>query len=84
MIRYPHLDSVIPTSIPYGVFTGLLYRRYRICTRKTVFLKNAVELAMSLRDKRYSQCRLCNPQYSFSEGSTKMELLSTIFIQALC
>ena len=60
VIRYPHLDSVIPTSIPYGVFTGLLYRRYRICTRKTVFLKNAVELAMSLRDKRCSQRRLCN------------------------
>jgi hypothetical protein len=32
VIRYPHMDSTIPINIPYGVFTGLLYRRYRICT----------------------------------------------------
>ena len=59
VIRYPHLDSVIPISIPYGVFTGLLYRRYRICTRKTVFLDQSVELAKTFRDKRCSKRRLC-------------------------
>ena len=59
VIRYPHLDSVIPTSIPYGVFTGLLYRRYRICNRKPIFLDRSVELATVLMNKRCSKRRLC-------------------------
>jgi hypothetical protein len=60
VIRYPHLNSTIPTSIPYGVFTGLLYRRYLICTRKSVFLQRSVELAMTLLDKLCSKRRLCS------------------------
>ena len=60
VIRYPHLDSVIPTSIPYGVFTGLLYRRYRICNRKSVFLNRCVELAMILLNKGCTKRRLCS------------------------
>ena len=30
--RYPLMSSLIPRSIPYGVFVGLLHRGYRICS----------------------------------------------------
>ena len=30
--RYPHMSSLIPRTIPYGVFLGQLHRGYRICT----------------------------------------------------
>ena len=33
VIRYPHMESVIPSNIPYGVFVELLFTRYRICNR---------------------------------------------------
>ena len=41
VVRYPHMDSVIPRNIPYGVFTGLLFRRYRICTEVNAFANKA-------------------------------------------
>jgi hypothetical protein len=48
VIRYPHMDSVIPTNIPYGVFTGLLYRGYRICSRLKAFISHACDVANTL------------------------------------
>ena len=48
VIRYPHMDSVIPTNIPYGVFTGLLYRGYRICSRLVAFISHACDVANTL------------------------------------
>ena len=57
--RYPHFDSIIPTSILYGMFAGLLYRRYQICTCKSVFLQRSVELAQTLLDKLCSKRWLC-------------------------
>ena len=85
VIRYPHLDSAIPRSIPYGVFTGLLYRRYRICTRKPTFLLRSVELATILMDKRCSKGRLCSlfSQVSVSESSTSMEMVCELSIQTV-
>ena len=58
VIRYPHMDSVIPSNIPYGVWTGLLYRRYRICTEPETFVDRAVELGATLLQKGCSFRRL--------------------------
>ena len=65
VIRYPHLDSLIPVNIPYGVFTGLTYRRYRICSHKEAFLRNVIELAMTLLSKWCSKRRLISLFYDF-------------------
>jgi hypothetical protein len=43
--RYPHMDSFIPPCIPYGVFTGQLYRFYNICTGWQAFVANSWNLA---------------------------------------
>ena len=51
VIRYPHMDSLIPKSMPYGVFTGQLCRYYRICTRWKSFINRAVTLAITLRNQ---------------------------------
>ena len=58
VICYPHLDTVIPTRLPYGVFTGLLWRRYRICNRISLFLKQAVDAANTLLENKCSKYRL--------------------------
>ena len=38
--RYPSMSSLIPDKIPYGVFMGLLYRSYRICSTPFLFVDN--------------------------------------------
>ena len=58
VIRYPHMCSVIPTNIPYGVFTGLLYRRYRICSRAEVFIRRAADAAVTLIKQGCAKSRL--------------------------
>jgi hypothetical protein len=58
VIRYPHMDSTIPINIPYGVFTGLLYRRYRICTHSDDFVHQSYLAAIQLQEKGCSKFRL--------------------------
>jgi hypothetical protein len=41
VLRYPHMCSLIPQSIPYGVLTGQLYRAYRICSHAASFIKES-------------------------------------------
>ena len=41
VLRYPYMCSVIPTSIPYGVLTGQLYRFHRICSHWTDFVNDS-------------------------------------------
>jgi hypothetical protein len=48
VVRYPHLDSAIPSSIPYGVFVGQLHRFKRICSSYTCFVRNACDVANTL------------------------------------
>ena len=48
VVRYPMLKSEIPTNIPYGVFTGLLHRFFKICSEKTNFVDQALTLASTL------------------------------------
>jgi hypothetical protein len=46
--RYPHLHSLIPHNIPYGVFTGQLHRGYRLCTNVSSFVLFACTVAARL------------------------------------
>lgn len=46
--RYPHMHSLIPRSIPYGVFTGQLHRFHRICSDWRTFVRNARFVARTL------------------------------------
>ncbi len=48
--RYPRMHSLIPSSIPYGTFIGLLHRSYRICSEGEDFIQVAVSTARRLRD----------------------------------
>jgi len=58
VIRYPHKRSLIPDYIPYGVFTSLLHRYYRICTAFWDFLFNARLLARTLVRQGWQLSRL--------------------------
>ena len=58
VIRFPHMDSVIPSSIPYGVFKGLLFRASRICSQPEGFVRHAVVVARSLFANGCSKARL--------------------------
>jgi hypothetical protein len=66
--NYPHMDSVIPKSQAYGVFTGQLHRFHRICTAWKDFVKWAVDVASYMSTERgYSKAvlgdkfeRFCN------------------------
>jgi len=48
VVRYPHLDSEIPSDLPYGVFTGLTHRHDRICTEREDFVRESADLAATL------------------------------------
>ena len=52
--------SLIPQTIPYGVFVGQLHRGYRICSDVEDFLSFAVELALTLLNNGCSYKRLNN------------------------
>ena len=58
VIRYPHMDSDIPKSIPMGVFTGGLHRLYRICNTVVPFLNRSLALASLLEEKRVTRHQL--------------------------
>lgn len=53
--RYPHMCSLIPRSIPYGVFTGQLHRFSRICSEPSSFVRNALFVARTLRQQGCSK-----------------------------
>ena len=57
VIRYPHMESVIPSNVPYGVFVGL-FTRYRICNRLGVFIVAATDVAEILFKKGCKALRL--------------------------
>ena len=46
--RYPQVASLIPHTIPYGVFLGQLHRGYRICTSAADFLSFSIGVARRL------------------------------------
>ena len=56
--RYPHMESLIPRSIPYSVFMGQLHRGYRICTLANDFLDFSCDVAQRLIANGCSKIRL--------------------------
>lgn len=58
VIRYPHMDSNIPSSIPYGVFTGALSRIYRIGSTSKVFVERVRETIATFHQQGCSLPRL--------------------------
>lgn len=46
--RYPLMSSLIPASIPPGVFAGQLHRGYKICSHVNDFLEFSLEVACAL------------------------------------
>ena len=48
VVRYPRMESLIPQTIPYGVFSGQLHRGYRICSMMDDFLSFAVDVGRRL------------------------------------
>ena len=42
------MTSLIPHTIPYGVFLGQLHRGYRICTLSDDFLLFSIDVALRL------------------------------------
>ena len=69
--RYPLMSSLIPKTIPYGVFVGQLHRGYRTCSRVDDFLRFAVEVAMILRDNGCKVGRLRKFFNSFASRHMK-------------
>jgi hypothetical protein len=56
VVRYPDLRSLIPESLPYGVFTSQLVRYSRICTSSAKFIYRSRLLAQQLLS------HLCTPR----------------------
>ena len=48
VLRYPHMCSVIPSSIPYAVLVGQMYRFKRICTMWKDFAQETQQVAKLL------------------------------------
>ena len=69
VIRYPHMDSLLPRSIPYGVFVGQL-RYHRICSLPQHFIGNTVELVKLLKLKGYKLKRLKRDFMNFIKYNT--------------
>jgi hypothetical protein len=55
---YPHMSSLIPTSIPYGVFTGQLHRFAEICSTPEAFLSQSFSTADVLLERGCKPTRL--------------------------
>ena len=85
VVRYPHLDSEIPTNLPYGVFTGLTYRNDRICTETEDFIKESVELAKCLQNQGAKKHRLVSGFTSYLRAKKKKNMctLRRCFKEAL-
>lgn len=56
--RYPLMKSMIPSTIPYGVCTGLLHRGYEICSGVNDLITFAVSRIQCLVRNGCSPCKL--------------------------
>ena len=56
--RYPQISSLMPPTIPYGVFVGQLHRGYRICSDVQAFLEYVVDVWQRCVRNGYSEPRL--------------------------
>ena len=63
--RYPHMLSLIPSSIPYVVFVGLVHRYYRICSTQQSFVRQCANLARILVKQGCAMKRLRSRLFQF-------------------
>jgi len=63
--RYPRMDSLIPPTIPYGVFLGQLHRAYRICSDWHGFLDQSMQVAQRLVTNGCTKQRLVRVYRTF-------------------
>jgi hypothetical protein len=70
--RYPDMRSFIPANIPYGVFVGLLFRTYRICSNPSRFSMNARVLMNSFVSKGCKLSRLYRLLHNFLESKSPL------------
>ena len=80
--RYPHMRSLIPAYIPYGVFTGQLHRYYRICTLPEEFVAHSALLAHTLFTQGCALRRLRKAFHAFVSSRARMRWY--ISVPALC
>jgi hypothetical protein len=76
---YPHMCSLIPTTIPYGVYTGQLYRFAEICSSPYMFINQAVNTAKILIQRGCKTNRLihCFENFLVKRYNTKDITIST-------
>jgi hypothetical protein len=82
--RYPHMDSLIPCSLPYGVFTGQLYRYARICTEWKDFVANAANLAKTLMIQGCAKGRLVQAFHAFTEDKGRLIMRIKVNVSSIC
>src|ERR1700744_1295977 len=78
VLRYPYTDSLIPTSIPYGVFVSQLHRYYRICTELSDFLRNSLVLFSTLHEQGCSVRRLTKCFHAFVSSRRRLRWKQTV------
>jgi hypothetical protein len=78
--RYPHMDSVIPQSIPYGVFTGQLHRYYRICTEAADFIEQACSLGRILHAQGCAKKKLYSRFHDFMSTRRHIRYKSAVSV----
>ena len=59
IVKYPHMDSNIPSKPAYGVYISQLVRISRICDRYVDFTQRHVELTSRLQKHGYKYDKLC-------------------------
>ena len=78
--NYPHLESNIPSSICYGVYTGQLYRFHRICTDVNEFVKEAGCLAELFFERGYKKQRLLKKFNAFVHNGVRYVNCSRVYM----
>jgi len=86
--RYPHMESLIPPTIPYGVFLGQLHRGYRICSQGSDFVAFACDVAKRLvangcRTRRLLQLFVSFVKRSVSKYTIKLSTMTRSFRAAV-
>ena len=56
--RYPQMSSLLPPTIPYGVFLGQLHRGYRICSHASDFISFTIDVWQRLVSNGCTRSRL--------------------------
>ena len=81
--RYPRIDSLIPSTIPYGVFTGQLHRGYRICSEYADFLSYSKQVAQRLMVNGCSKQRLLKKFKGFTRAIVRKYNVKAVQLASL-